>query len=105
MSKQSGIGIGEEDSFGEIPRPNAQHMAPHEVAGYLKSKGIGSGQFEKESGFTGKSKDMATDYDPPTRYELDADLPGMSQETMALLEREMGISLGALLGAPETASS
>jgi hypothetical protein len=47
---------------------------------------------------------MATDYDPPTRYELDANLPGMSQETMALLEREMGISLGAFLGAPETAS-
>lgn len=80
-------------------------MAPLEVAGYLKSQGIGSGQFEKDSGFTGKSKDMATDYDPPTRYDLDADLPGMSQETMALLEREMGISLGALLGAPDTASS
>jgi hypothetical protein len=80
-------------------------LAPLEVAGYLKSQGIGSGQFEKDSGFTGKSKDMATDYDPPTRYDLDADLPGMSQETMALLEREMGISLGALLGAPETASS
>ncbi len=48
---------------------------------------------------------MATDYDPPTRYELDGELPGMSQETMALLEREMGMSLGALLGAPDTASS
>ena len=41
---------------------------------------------------------MATDYDPPTRYDVESDLPGMSQQTLALLEREMGMSLGSLLG-------
>jgi hypothetical protein len=45
---------------------------------------------------------MATDYDPPTRYDYESDLPGMSQQTLALLEREMGMSLGSLLGAPPT---
>lgn len=100
MSNQRGISIGEEDPFGEIPRPNAEHKAPTEVAGYAKSVGIGSGQFDKDSGFAGKSKDMATDYDPPTRYEVQSDLPGMSKETLAILEREMGMSLGSLLGGP-----
>ena len=39
---------------------------------------------------------MGTDYDPPTRY--DDDLGGMSQDTLTLIEREMGIRLGGFLG-------
>ena len=34
---------------------------------------------------------MATDYDPPTRYDLNEDLDGMSDATLKLLEREMGL--------------
>jgi hypothetical protein len=98
-NNKRGIAIGEEDHFGEIPRPNNQHQTPLEMAGFAKSIGIGSGQFDRDSGFAGgKSKDMGTDYDPPTRYELGSDLPGMSEDTLKLLEREMGMSLNDLLG-------
>jgi len=40
---------------------------------------------------------MGTDYDPPTRYEMESELPGMSAETLKLLEREMGFSFGQIM--------
>lgn len=36
---------------------------------------------------------MGTDYDPPSRYEENANMPGFSTETLLLLEKEMGIDL------------
>ena len=67
---------------------------------------IGGGQFEdsdeeeesKAHYFGGgQSKDMATDYDPPTRYDLNEDLGGMSEATLKLLEREMGLKFSDIL--------
>ncbi len=40
---------------------------------------------------------MATDYDPPTRYDLNEDLGGMSDATLQLLEREMGLNFSDML--------
>lgn len=40
---------------------------------------------------------MATDYDPPTRYDLEGDLGAMSDSTLKLLEREMGLKFGDIM--------
>ena len=95
--------MGGEDEFDLIPTVNpATNLAPREEAGHAKSVSIGGGQFfdddEHNSGyFGGASKDMGTDYDPPTRYELGADLPGMSEATLSLLEKEMGFKFTDVL--------
>ena len=75
------MAIGGDSSEDEIPRPTQ-----------YKTVQISAGQFEDEDEgpLIPRSKDMSTDYDPPTRYEND--LEGMSSETLKLLEREMGMS-------------
>lgn len=46
----------------------------------------------------GKQKDMATDYDPPTRYDDNDEEEQSDNAAMAMLEKEMGIgSLGKLM--------
>ena len=106
MQHSQGISVGGEDEFDLIPTVNpATNLAPREEAGHAKSVSIGGGQFfdddEHNSGYfggaAGASKDMGTDYDPPTRYELGADLPGMSEATLSLLEKEMGFKFTDVL--------
>jgi len=79
----AGVGIGGDS--------DEEEKALADKSGQSKSIQISSGQFDEAH-----SKEMGTDYDPPTRY--DDDLGGMSADTLGLIEREMGIKLGGFLG-------
>jgi hypothetical protein len=66
-----GIGIGCGDSSGDEDIV-ARSLA--EAAGQSKSVQICAGQFYDDEGYVGvsaKSREMGTDYDPPTRYDVD----------------------------------
>ena len=78
-----GVGIGGDS--------DEEEKAMADKSGQSKSIQISSGQFDEAH-----SKEMGTDYDPPTRY--DEDLGEMSADTLNLIEREMGIKLGGFLG-------
>ncbi|TNV84770.1 hypothetical protein FGO68_gene17463 [Halteria grandinella] len=61
-----------------------------EKSGQSKSIQISAGQFDEDDTeyVLGKLREAGTDYDPPTRYDGESQ---MSEGTLSLMEREMGV--------------